>query len=115
MPRRARSGDRCARAELERLVAELLSADAGFVHEAALGHGEDRHALVVLAGRGRVLLATARTRARPGRSGLRTRRGGDGDGVDVRPELEVAADELLQRALVLEEDDLAVAFAAELQ
>src|SRR6202042_1974134 len=87
-----------------RLVLELLPADACFVHQATLGHGERRHALVVAAGRGGVLLAAAGARRRAGGAGAGVGRGGNRDGAGFGAELEVAAREFLERALVFEED-----------
>ena len=42
------------------LVTELLPADARLVHQATLGHGEGRHALMVCTGRRGCVLGDAR-------------------------------------------------------
>src|SRR5258706_4434404 len=102
-------------ARLLRPVAELLGARARLVHQAALGDGEDRHAVVEVA----CGLGVARRAARPdpGTAGGRLRRGrrGDRHRARLRAELEMAAGEFVEGALVLEEDDLAVRLAAELR
>src|SRR5580765_2828823 len=114
-PRGAWPAPEALRRLLMRFVAELLAADARLVHETALGGGEHGHALLVGARGLRVLLAGAG--ARRGSGGGRLRRGAraDGDGRGLRAELEAAARELLECALVLEEHDHAVRLAAELE
>src|SRR6516162_5578117 len=102
-----RSGLRC--------VLELLSRDRRLVHRATLDDGERRHALVVLAGRGSILLSTAGAGTGPARAGTGTCRGGDGDGARIGAEFEAAAGELVERALILEENDLAEALATGLE
>src|SRR5262245_9452528 len=97
------------------LVPELLPADRGLVPEPALDGGEHRHALLVAARGLRVLRARARTRARAARRGLCGGARRDRDRGRLRAECELAARELLVGALVLEEDDLAVGLAAELE
>src|SRR4029079_16810825 len=91
-----------------------LTADARVGHGAALGDHERRHTLVIAtAGRGGVVLATAGGRGRAGggrlRRGVRRHERRRGAG----PELELPLGELVEGALVLEEDDLAEALAAE--
>src|SRR5262249_18436331 len=112
----ARGCGRRARALLAlRRVAELLSADRGLVHGAALDDSEDGHPLEVLAARPGVLLAAAGAGAGARGSGARVRPRGDGHGARVGAELEAAAREFIERPLVLEKDDLAVGLAAQLQ
>ena len=77
------------------LEAELLSADAGFVHQAALGDGEDGDAVLVRCVYGGP--------------------GGNSDGTRLGVELEVPALELVQRFLGLEGDELTVGLTAELK
>src|SRR5690606_2407494 len=55
----SRSGWRAEQARSARLEGELLAADGGLVHEAALGHREGRHALEVAAHRLRVVAPAA--------------------------------------------------------
>src|SRR5258706_16281530 len=92
-------------ARLLRPVAELLGAQARLVHQAALGDGEDRHAVVEVACR----LGVARRAARPdpGTAGGRLRRGCRGDRHRARPraEPEMAAGEFVEGPLGLEEED----------
>src|SRR5688572_7567776 len=100
----------------ERLVLELRAAERGLVHQPALDDREGGHALLI-AGTGlgrRVMLSAARTRGRTGRTraGGRSRR--DGDRAGLGPELEVARGELVERALILEEDEQAVTLCARL-
>src|SRR6185436_16249240 len=73
------------------------------------------HALLVASRRLRVLLARTGAGGGPGGGRLRRGPGGDRHGRGLSAELEAAAREVLERALVLEEDDLAVRLAAELE
>src|SRR5437870_2386767 len=98
-----------------RLVAELLSSDGRLVHQAALCHGERRHAPPVIANRCSVPLAAAGARGRTRRARLGVGGGGYRNDGSICAEFEVTAGEFLQRALVLEEDDLAVGLATELK
>src|SRR5262245_37723517 len=97
------------------LVTELLPATARFVHQAAFRHREDRHAVLVGAGRRGMVLGRARPRAGPaGRRLCRCARS-DGHGARLRAELEGAARELVEGLLVPEKDDLAERLAAQLR
>src|SRR5215467_5715483 len=98
-----------------RLVAELLAVDARLVHQASLCDGEGRHPLLVSTSRRSVLLAATDARGGARCARLGTRGGGDRNGGSICAEAEVTAGELLERSLILEEDDLAVSLAAELQ
>src|SRR5512134_163999 len=98
-----------------RFVVELLAADGRLVHQAALGDREDCHALLVLAGGLGVALGAACARARAAGRGLCRSARRDRHRGGLRAELEIAAGEFVERPLVLEEDDLAVRLAAELQ
>src|SRR5688572_2298980 len=80
---------------LLRLEAELLAADARLEHQAARAHGENGDALRVVRGLRHALFESDRRCA--------------------RRNLVVAALEVIERGLVLEEYDLAVGLAAELQ
>src|SRR5688500_20112840 len=80
---------------LLRLEAELLTANAGFEHQSARAHGEDGDAAVVLRGLRHSVL--------------------EGNRRCARRDLVVAALEVIERCPVLEEYDLAVGLAAELQ
>src|SRR5262245_7113252 len=96
------------------LEVELLPGDRGLVHHAALGDGEDRHALLVAAfdvGGG---AADALAGGGAAGAGLRRRAGRDRDRARLGAEFELAFGEVVERALVLEEDDLAEQLAAQL-
>src|SRR5229473_7714811 len=98
-----------------RRVRELLPGDGGCIHESTLRNGEYRHAILVVAGRSRVLLAAACF----GSSAVGARaRGcgcGDRDRAGSGRKLEGTRFEFIQRALVLEEYHRAVGFAAGLE
>src|SRR5271165_273830 len=101
---------------LARCVAEFLAGDGRGVHETALGDGEHRHALLIIVSRrGGVLLPAARPgrRTRRTRACRSTRR--DRHGADTGGKLERARCELIERALVLEKNDLTVGLAAGLE
>src|ERR1700722_1598830 len=102
---------RCA----QRGVGKFLPGDGRRIHQAALGDGEYRHALIVVAARSGVVLGAAGARA--GAVGRRAGVGSSGDGHDARigSEFKAAGLELIQRTFVLEENDLAVGFAAGLE
>ena len=74
---------------------ELLTANAGFEHQSARAHGEDSDAVVVLCGLRHTVL--------------------EGNRRCTRRNLVIAALEAIERRPVLEEYDLAVGLAAELQ
>src|SRR5689334_14000856 len=78
-----------------RLVAELLTTNARFEHQAALAHGEDGDAVAVVCSR----------------RGARF----ESDRGCTRRKLQFAGLEVIERRLVLEEYHLAVGLAAELQ
>src|SRR5262245_2288724 len=99
----------------EWLVAEFLSAHRGLIHQTAFRDGEDSHALVPVTLGGGVVLAAARADRRTAGRRCRVRRGGDRDCARFCAELEVAVRKFIQRALVLEEHDLAEHLAAELR
>jgi hypothetical protein len=99
---------------LSGLVRKFLAADAGFVHQAAFGDRENRHSLVIGPHGCRIVAAAAGTRgtassARRSRCPCRNR-----DGRRLCAEFEVGGRELVERALVLEEDDLAVSLTTQL-
>src|SRR5262249_49885503 len=79
----------------EGMVAELLTAHGGLVHQAGLGGGEDRHPLLLVGGR---------------RGAGRERHG-----AGLGRQREIALLEVGERGGVLEEDDLREGLAAELE
>src|SRR4029453_9820776 len=103
------------RQSLLRLVAELFPSDARLVHQTAFRYGEDRHPVLVPAGRLGVVLSTARAGRTSSSSCLRRCARGDCDGGRLGAELEIAAGEVLKRFLVLKEYDFAVSLPAQLK
>lgn len=77
------------------MIFELLPADAGFIHQTAIRHGEDHDTFFIL--------------GTPGGAG------GDGHGAGLGAEFEVALCKTVQRRLVLEEDEFGIALAAGLE
>src|ERR1700733_3021133 len=99
-----------------RRVAELLTGNSGGIHEPALGDGEDQRSLLVAqAIHGRILLAAARARFRARGACGRVRSRGHCDRTRPRGKLEASGLEFVERALVLEENNLAIRLAAGLK
>src|SRR5215469_7477762 len=98
-----------------RRVLELLPADARFVHEPALGHGERRHALVISASRCGLVLGGARSGRCAGRACLCVCARRDGDRRCIGAEFEIATGEFPERPLILKKDDFTIGLPAELK
>src|SRR5882672_849055 len=97
-------------------VAELLTGNRRRSHQTAFGDGEHQHSLLEAAARGRGIVfsaARARGRSRSTRAGGGTR--SDGDGASPRGKFKGTRLELVECALILEENDLAVCLAAGLE
>jgi hypothetical protein len=89
-----------------------LTRDGGGEHQATLGDREDSHAFLIDAMCRRVILACAHPGVRAIGRGARIGACRDGHDAGIRTEFEVSGLKLVQRAFILEEDDLAVGFAS---
>src|ERR1700722_4343790 len=98
-----------------RLEGILLAGYRGLVQGATFHDREDSHALVIVARGRRVLLPTAGSAVHALRSRIAAGRRGNRDHLDTGVEFEIAIGKLVFGALVFEEDNLAVAFAAGLE
>src|SRR5215472_1260428 len=97
-------------------MAELLTGHGCLGHGATFDDREHRRALVVPTGARRCLIVTL-TGASTGAGRARAARGCglDGNGAHAGVELVTSRSKFVERPLVLEEDDLAVTLAADLQ
>src|ERR1019366_3530573 len=92
-----------------------LAGDGGCVHESALRYGEHCHAILVGAGRSRVTLDCTDTGRRAAGAYACGSACGDRDGACARGKLERTRFKSIQSTLILEEDNLAICFAAGLE
>ena len=104
-------------AHSERCITELLSAQAGLVHQAAAGDSKDRHALTITTvGCGCITAATA---GAGGESttcvGLRRGSGGNDHRGGLGAEFKISRGEFAEGSLILKENDLAVGLTAKLK
>jgi hypothetical protein len=89
-------------------ITELLPPNAGFVHQTALGDGENGHALVVPAHSFSVVLTAADTGRATRRRGADRSPGGDRYRRSLGAEFEVATGKFIESTLVFEKDNLTV-------